>query len=782
MKFTRSWLQQYLTTNADNDTIAKTLTAIGLEVESVTPLGAGLESFTVARIEATEPHPNAEKLQVCRVATHTGERQIVCGAPNARAGMHVALADIGDVIPANRMVIKPAKIRGVESAGMLCSRDELGLGGDDQGIMELPPETLVGQKLIEALGLDDVLFDIAITPNRGDCLGVYGIARDLAAAGLGTLAPLLPAHIPDAGEGWPVALHTSDCPHFVAYTIKGVQNGESPEWLKARLRSVGLNPISALVDITNYFTIAYGRPLHVYDAAKLSGAIQVRHSQAGETLEALNDRDYTLPEGLCVIADDNGVLGLGGVIGGRPSGCDETTTDVVLEAAWFDPVAVARTGQHTMIDSDARHRFERQVDPSGTAPFAARAAAMITELCGGEITGVTQSGSAPDTATGIAYDPATLKTLCGVSVPAEEQRESLIALGCSVNHDWTVTPPPWRPDLTIPADICEEVLRLKGYDVLPEAPLPVSEILPVIHQLDDKARHPLLARGLDEAVHYAFTAANHASLFADEAELVQVANPISRELDVMRPHLFTQLLPAIQRNQDRGHTDLGLFELGTVFEGVAPEAQPLSAAAVRTGETPMHWQHRARGLDFYDMKADLIALLRALGVAVDAVTLSREVPGWYHPGKAARLSLGPKQVLGYVGELHPAILRHFDISTPVLGFECPLGRLPLKHKQKRPSAYRVSEYQTSRRDFAFVVDDDVPAGALRQAISKADKTLIRDVQLFDVYQGQHMERGKKSLAFAVTLQAKDRTLSEEDLSRVGEAVIAAANKQGAELR
>ncbi len=781
MKFTLSWLKEHLQTEATVEAIAETLTAIGLEIESVTALSAGLEPFTVAEILATEPHPDADKLQVCRVATHTGERQIVCGAPNARAGIKVILADIGDVIPTNGMKIKPAKIRGVESAGMLCSAQELGLGDDHAGIMELPQDVAVGDKAIDALHLNDTLFDIAITPNRGDCLGVYGVARDLAAAGFGTLITTSAPELP-SGTSVPVTLDTPDCAHFVACSIQGVKNAESPDWLQQCLLSVGLRPISTLVDITNYFTITYGRPLHVYDADRLSGGITVRPSQKGEMLDALNDKTYTLPEGLCVIADDADVLGLGGVIGGVPSGCTETTTNVILEAAWFDPVAIARTGQALMIDSDARHRFERSVDPTGTEPYAAMAAQMIVELCGGTLEGTTIAGAAPSLSRDIAYTPSTVQAMLGLDVPEDTQRQLLESLGCTVTSDWQVNTPNWRPDIEGVADLVEEIARLHGYDTIPEIPLTTADIRKAELSAEEKTANILRARGIDEAIHFAFTAESFAQAFANDAPLIQVKNPISSELSVMRPHLMADLLPALQRNQHRGHKDISLFEIGAVFHGITPDQQPVRAAGIRAGATPMHWHEPSKAYDLYDAKADLMAVLETLGIATDALMINREVPGWYHPGKSARLSLGPKTTLGYFGELHPAVLRQFDVEGSVCGFECWLDQLPTKKKAKRPAAYRAREFQASRRDFAFITDTGLDAGTLRQALLKSDKTLIRDVTLFDVYEGKHMEPGKKSLAYAVTLQADDRTLSEEDITGVSDAIIAAAEKQGAVLR
>ena len=784
MKFTQSWLKEHLLTDASADIIAETLTRIGIEVESLEPLGAGLASFTVAEILETSPHPDAEKLRVCQVDTHSGVRQIVCGAPNARTGIKVILADIGDIIPANGMVIKAAKIRGVESNGMLCSATELGIGSDDSGIMELPLTTPTGSKAVAALGLDDTLFDVSITPNRGDCLGVYGLARDLAAAGLGTLIqPVRPPLKTDGLKNFPVTLLTPDCRHFIGYRIDGVVNAPSPAWLVRLLESVGLRSISALVDITNYFTITYGRPLHVYDADTLHGGITVRGSSDGELFEALNDKTYRLAEGLCVIADDENVLGLGGIMGGKPSGCTLTTRSVLLEAAWFEPVAIAHAGRATHIDSDARYRFERGVDPEGTALYAVMAAQMILDLCGGSMTAYGEAGAPPVISRTIPFNPDSVRLRTGMEAGEGEQRKLLQAIGCVISQDWQVTTPSWRPDMEGSADVCEEIARLKGYDTLPEVSLPLPHRFALTSATaQEKALNALLERGMDEVVHFAFTSKTYAEAFQTGKPLIEVANPISADLNVMRPHLLVDLLGAVNRNLARGASHLSFMEAGAVFFGLNPEDQPVRIAGIRTGSSPMHWQQKSGQPTIYDVKSDVEAVLEALSINVDSLMLSREVPEWYHPGKAGRLSLGPKNTLAYFGEIHPAILRIFDIQQPVMGFECWLDALTAKQKQKRAEAFRINEFQASRRDFAFVVDATAAAGEIVSAVAKADKALIKNVVLFDVYEGAHLPAGKKSLAFAVTLQADDRTLTDEELNAVSSAIIKAAQGKGATLR
>jgi phenylalanyl-tRNA synthetase beta chain len=828
MKFTLSWLKEFLHTDASVEHISRTLTAIGLEVEAVEDRGAELAAFTVAEILSAEKHPDADKLKICQVKTHSDTRQIVCGAPNARAGIKVALADIGAIIPNGGFEIKKSKIRGVESNGMLCSARELNLGEDHAGIMELPVSAPVGQSIVEVLGLNDVLFEIAITPNRGDCLGVYGVARDLAAAGIGTLRSL-PLHaegdlegggthaqlaladekgtptsmgkgtptqpspassggLMDAGRG--IRLETPDCPMFVGRLIAGVKNGPSPEWLQQRLKSVGLRPISALVDITNYFTIAYGRPLHVFDADTLKGDIRARASVAGETLEALNDKSYTLPEGLCVIADDSGVLGLGGVVGGTPSGCTEATTNVFLECAWFEPDAIARSGRALQVDSDARYRFERTVDPQFLLPAAELATRMIVDLCGGTPSARVIAGEPPALNQPITFETTDVLKLGGLDVPVAECERILSTLGCRIEktrvHQWTVTPPSWRPDLTMTADLVEEVLRIYGYDHLPETALPAAtaEGGEHFHAWQD-VRRLMAARGLRECHHFAFVTPMQAEQFrqVDEAQRVTILNPISAEEDTMRPSLLPGLMEAAKRNLGRAQEHLALGEVGVVFHGLAPEDQPMQAAGLRLGATAdKDWSRTGRSTDVFDVKADLMAVLESMGVDTRNVQLATDgLPAYYHPGKSGCLRLGPKQVLGWFGALHPRINRAWDIEPELFAFEALLANIPARKKKER-QALKLSEYQRSRRDFAFVVDAELPAAELLKAVSGADRQLVRDIALFDVYQGKGVPEGKKSMAISVSLQADDRTLTEADLTRVSDAIVQAAGRKGATLR
>lgn len=788
MKFTLSWLKEFLDTDATVEAIAEKLTAIGLEVESVENPAEALADFTVAEILAAERHPDADKLQVCKVMTHAGERQIVCGAPNARAGLKVVLADIGVTIPAGGFQIKKAKIRGVESNGMLCSAEELGLGKESAGIIELPADAQVGEAVAHALGLNDSVFDIAITPNRGDCLGVYGVARDLAAAGMGRLRPLNTEAVAGKGSaGRTIRLETPDCKLFVGRLIRNVKNMPSPEWLQQRLESVGLRPISALVDITNYMTMAYGRPMHVYDADALQGDIIVRASQDGEALEALNDKAYTLPEGLCVIADESRALGIGGVVGGVSSGVTEATKNVFLESAWFEPDAIARAGRALQIDSDARYRFERTVNPAFTQPGAEVATRMIMALCGGEASELVIAGHAPSFSRQILFSPQDVETLGGVAVSDEEASDILENLGCAIDmvaEGWTVTTPDFRPDIEARADLVEEIVRMKGYDAIAETPLPALRGVQEENSAYEKARavrRGLASQGLRECYHFAFGAREAAEKFAGDKPLVSVVNPISAELDTMRPSLLPALLQALRKGADRGVSSNGLFEVGAVFYGIQPEQQPSHAASVRMGHLPLHWSGKPRPWDVYDARRDLETMLSAAGFSARP-TIAASAPSWYHPGKSGALVLG-KTVLGYFGAMHPAIQRYFGLEQEVVACECFLDHLPAARRKTARAALKLSDFQPSARDFAFVVGREVQAEDVLSAVRGVEKQLIRDVTLFDVYEGKNIPEGKKSLALSVILQAEDRTLTDEEINRVSQAIILAAEKKcGAALR
>lgn len=797
MKFTLSWLKDHLDTDASLDSISKALTSGGLEVEGISDRSAELAPFTVAKILHAEKHPEADKLRVCKVLSNNGELQIVCGAPNARAGIHVALAQQGAVIPGNGMVIKKSKIRGVESNGMLCSADELALGGDSDGIIELPLTSQVGQPVAEVLGLNDPVIEIAITPNRADCLGVRGVARDLAAAGIGTLKPLAAPDFKGAFPS-PVSVSIADdaCLQFVGATVKGVTNGASPEWLKNRLAAIGQRSISALVDITNYMTFDLGRPLHVYDAKKLQGNLTVRKSKAGEAFKALNAVEYILPEGLCVIADNAGAQALGGVIGGSDTGCDEHTTEVFLEVALFAPVAVAKAGRAMQIDSDARYRFERGVDVAFLEEGAKHALALIAKLCGGEASTLTGAGTVPSWKRGIALKPERIESLGGVHVDNGKVLAILTQLGfaCEAQADgWNVTPPSWRADVEGEADLIEEILRIHGYDNIPATPLPKLPLIskPALNASQKRvhlAKRLLAERGMLEICSWSFLPEAQAKLFGGGDAKLKLLNPINAELDMMRPCLLPNLLEAAKKNAFRGFKTNSLFEVGLQFTDITPEGQRMVAASIHSGTVIESayknglFTQSSRAVDVFEAKADALALLSALGLQKCDIT--NAAPAWYHPGRSGALTLGGKIILGYFGELHPGLLPGFDLESPVVGFELFLDAIPLpRAKTKAKPALKTSDFQAVERDFAFIVDAKVTAAEIGKALGLADKQLITGIEIFDVYSGKGLDEGKKSVAVKVTLQAGDRTLTEADITGVSSAIVASAAKAfGGQLR
>ena len=793
MKFTLAWLKDHLDTTASLDDISKTLTAIGLEVESISNPAEALKPFIVAEILHAEKHPQADKLRVCKVNNGTEELQIVCGAPNARTGIKVALASIGVVVPANGMIIKKSAIRGVESNGMLCSATELTLGGDSEGIIELPSSAVVGGSIVDALGLNDPIIEIAITPNRGDCLGVRGIARDLAAAGIGTLKPLNMVSVNGTSDSTvKVELKIPKCPLFIGCTIKGVKNGASPKWMQQRLKAIGLRPISTLVDITNYINMEYGRPLHVYDAKKLSGNIHVRSAKDGETLSALNDKQYTLSEGMTVIADDSGAIGLGGIVGGTTTGCELDTTDVFLEAALFDPLNIAETGRKLQVNTDARYRFERSVDPEFVITGAELAVAMIQKLCGGESSNLVIAGSVPDTKRTIHFNPAKIATLGGLIADNDKAKNILLTLGFTLTHHedhWDVTPPSWRSDVHGEADIVEEILRIHSYDTVPSLPLPKPEgisksVISAFQKRVGIARRLLVARGMVECCTYSFLPHAQAELFGGGSEALQLKNPISEELSDMRPSLLPNLIAGANRNAARGYHNLALCEVGVQFENITPDGQKTVASGIRTGSNAEKNIYKSeRRVDVFDAKEDVFAILAALGLNPSKLQINTPAPGYYHPGRSGSIVLG-KTVIAHFGELHPSTLQAMDVKFPVVGFEVIISNLPaakVKASKAKP-ALVVSDFQSVERDFAFTLNDSVTASELIKAIESADKVLITDVSVFDVYQGKGVEDGKKSIAVSVRLQAMDRTLSEKELEDVSGKIITSAAKIGAILR
>ncbi len=801
MKFTLNWLKQPLDTNASADDIALRLTAIGHEVESVTDKGKLYAPFTIAQIRSTEKHPNADRLKVCKVWTGSEELQIVCGAPNAREGIKVVLSRPGDYIPGLDVTLKPSKIRDVESQGMMCSKRELLLSEEHEGIIELPDNAPVGGKFADYANLNDVLFDVAITPNRGDCASVYGIARDLAASGLGTLKSVPTDPVKGTFDSpISVATTTDACPHFAGRYIRGVKNGPSPEWLQQLLIGIGLRPISALVDITNFFTHDLARPLHVYDANKVKGTLTARAAKDGETLEALNGKTYTLNASMCVIADDTGPLGVGGVIGGTYSGCEETTTDVFLESAWFDPNAIARTGRALECVSDARYRFERGVDPDFTAPAIELATKMIIEMCGGTASNVVIAGKPISQNKVISYDPKLALNYGGIDIPADKQKDLLQKLGAKVEDKggvFTVTTPSWRPDWQGAPDCVEEVLRLVGYDSIPALPLPPRDMVapykPIatlnkLQALALQAKRGLATIGYQETITWSFLSEKAAALYGPVNKALVLTNPISVELSVMRPSILPNLLMAAAKNAARGFDSGALFELGPVFNGVEADQQPVNLTGLRFGTNgPRHWRKASANVDAFDVKGDVFALLDAIGFPTATLKLQDipSEPSIYHPGQSGQLNLGKDRIARF-GVVHPAVCDVMDVKVAVAAFEIDWNNVCALMGRKKDTAARpvleLPDLQPVTRDFAFLADQSLGANSLMVAIAAVDKALITNVSVFDVYMGKGVPEGQKSIAVEVTLQPRAATLTEEEIVKISTGVTAAAEKLGAKIR
>ena len=803
MKFTLAWLKEHLETDASLEEILDKLTLIGLEVEDVSDPASALEGFVVAEVLSAERHPDADKLQVCRVNTGTDEVQVVCGAPNARAGMKGVFAPAGAYVPGIDLKLKKTKIRGVESNGMLCSERELRLSDEHTGIIDLPEDAKVGAAAVEALALGDPVIDIAITPNRPDCLGVRGVARDLAAAGMGTLKDD-PVKALKGSFASPVAIElrfdaeTADaCPVFAGRLVKGVDNGRSPDWLQQRLTAIGLRPINALVDITNYISYDRGRPLHVYDADKLSDTVCARLGKKGESFTALDGNDYKVDENMCVIADDARVLGLGGVMGGEETGCTETTKNVLIESACFSPLRTAATGRTLNILSDARYRFERGVDPAFVLPGLEMASAMVQEFCGGEVSEVTLAGEPPEPNLIIDFDMAEVARLTGLELPAKRIKDVLVALGFWLSGRgpvYKVAVPSWRPDVHQPADLVEEVIRIVGVDQVVSEPLTRSDGIarPVLTDSQvrvRRARRALAGRGMVEAVTWSFVQRAEARAFGGGGDALELDNPISSELSSMRPSLLAGLTAALQRNRDRGRADCALFEVGQAYRGDKPEDQYIAAAGVRGGSARLtgagrHWSASAQQASVFDAKADAFALLAAVGFDPDRAQIDRDVPDWFHPGRSGVLKLGPKLVLGAFGELHPRTLRALGLDGPVAAFEFDLSSLPAqRRKTTTRAALEQSDLLSVSRDFAFLLDQGVAAGEVVRAAVEADKDLIERVTVFDVFEGTSVAPGKKSLAIEVTLQPRDKTLTDPEIEAVSEKIVGAVIKAtGGELR
>lgn len=817
MKFTLSWLKTHLETDASLQQITDTLTRIGLELEGVENRGAALAEFRIAHVVEAVQHPNADRLRACKVDAGQGIISIVCGAPNARTGMKAVLAMPGAYIPGTGITLKVGEIRGVKSEGMMLSAREMGLGDDHAGIIELPADAPVGESYAAWAGLDDPVIEISVTPNRGDCFSVRGVARDLAAAGIGTLRPFNPPAIPpvfDGGPRWQIEF-PDVCPWILGRTIRGVKNSPSPKWLQDRLVQIGLRPINALVDVTNFFTFDLGRPLHVFDIGKLTGDILTLRRGAGETLLALNGKEYVLDPEDCAICDAAGVQSIAGVIGGEATGCDETTTAVFLECAYFDPIRIALTGRRHQIVSDARQRFERGIDPELMPASVEAATALIQQLCGGEAGMVVSAGAEPAWRRDATMRFERIASFGGSDIPADEAVASLERLGFGVKRrdaeSVTVSVPSWRNDIAArieldqapdlePAraakaaegcaaveaenDLIEEVLRLRGLDAVPpvslprESPVPAATLTPR-QARSALARRTLAASGLVECVTFSFMARDDAAWFGATPDALRLSNPIASDLDQMRPTPLATLALAAKRNAARGYADVSLFEIGPAFAVDAPDGQRLVAAGLRAGSTSRSWIAPQRAVDVMDAKADLWALAGAVGVPLEALQVTTDVPSFLHPGRAGIVRQGPKNPIGLFGEVHPRLVKALDLPGPMVVFELDLDAVA-DPKRRKKGAPDLPAFQPVRRDFAFVVDPEVTADSVLRAAKGAERHLITGVLLFDVYP---MEDGRNSLGIEVTFQPREKTLTDAELEAASQKVIAAVAKAtGATLR
>jgi phenylalanyl-tRNA synthetase beta chain len=798
MKFTLAWLKEHLDTDRSLDEIAEKLTMIGLEVERVEDKGKLLAPFIIARVIEAKQHPNADRLRVCMVDVGDGKPiQVVCGAPNARAGMKGVFVPPGAYIPGKNMTLAVGTIRGIESRGMLVSEFELQISDDHQGIIELPDDAPVGANYAQWAGLDDPMIELNLTPNRADCTGVHGIARDLAAADMGQFKDA--AVKPIKGE-FPCPLKMtldfgatpSLCPAFALRLVRGVKNGPAPAWLQRRLAAIGLRPINALVDITNFITYDRGRPLHVFDAAKVRGHLVVRRARAGETLLALDGKTYALDETMCVIADDEGVESISGIMGGETTGCSESTTDVLVESALWEPLNIAQTGRKLGINSDARYRFERGVDPAFMLPGLELATRMVLDLCGGTPSDVTVAGSAEAPERVIDFPLSEIERLIGLAVPLSEVRRVLVHLGFFVagqGERVKTAVPSWRSDVEGKADIVEEVVRILGVERVPSTPFdrgeaPRKPVLTAIQLRTRKARRALAARNLVEAVTWSFIDKKQAELFGGGSAALALANPIAADLSDMRPSLIPGLVAAAQKNADRGFPDVGLFEVGQVFRGDAPADQLTAAAGVRRALAKpsgigRHWTKRDGEVDGFDAKADALAVLAAAGTQAQALQIVPGGPPWFHPGRSGTIRIGPQNLLGHFGELHPSALEALDAEGPLVAFEVILERIPepkARATRAKP-ALELSPFQPVVRDFAFVVERSVKAADIVRAASSVDRKLIAGVSVFDVYEGAGIAPVKKSIAIAVTLQPRERTMTDAEIEALAAKIVAEVGKR-----
>ncbi|MDR7143710.1 phenylalanine--tRNA ligase subunit beta [Rhizobium sp. BE258] len=803
MKFTLSWLKDHLDTDATLDEICARLTEIGLEVEDVDDKAA-YKPFVIARVLSAEKHPEADRLKVLSVDAGPDVNggkplQIVCGAPNARAGLVGALAQPGDYVPGIDVTLGVGKIRGVESHGMMCSEKELNMSDSHDGIIDLPADAPVGTSFAAYAHLDDPMIEINLTPNRPDCTSIYGIARDLAASGLGTLKTRpAPSFAVEGETPVKVTLDLDDeklCPGFGLRIVRGIKNGPSPKWMQQRLLAIGLRPINALVDITNYMTFDQGRPMHVFDAAKVKGNLTVRRAKDGETVLALDQREYKLGANNVVIADDNGVESIGGIMGGEHSGCDENTVDVLIESALWDPMNIAKSGRGLGIITDARYRFERGVDPEYMIPGLERTTELVLELCGGKPAKAEVVGYKGYQARIVDFPYSEVKRLTGLEVSTDESNAILGRLGFNVSGSGervSVAVPSWRPDVDGKADLVEEVMRIHGVDKIKPAPLEShaavnGKILTTLQIRTRTAKRALASRGMLEAVTWSFIPEDQAKLFGGGSPALKLANPIAAEMSDMRPSLLPGLLTAAQRNADKGNGDVAIFEVSGTYESDRPEGQRRVAGGIRRGTATMAgagrmWSNAAKGggkpADVFDAKADALAVIEACGLPMGNIQIEQGGPEWYHPGRSGTIKMGPKVVLGYFGEFHPSTLEALDVSGALCGFEVYVDAMPEPKKKatRTKPALELSAFQTVKRDFAFVVDKTVEASAILKAASGVDRKLITGVNVFDIFEGASLGEGKKSVAIEVQIQPVERTLTDEDFEALTQKIIASVTK------
>ena len=810
MKFTLSWLKDHLDTEASLADLRQMLDQIGIEVEGIEDAAEKLSAFTIARVVEAKQHPNADKLRVLQVEIAKGKPtvEVVCGAPNAKAGLVGVFAPLGAYIPGTKLTLEKKPVRGVVSNGMMLSEREMELSEAHDGIVELDAKLAerVGQKYADVLGMADPVIEVKLTPNRPDCTGVRGIARDLAAAGLGTLKPEKKLGVVEGKFDCPVEIKldfppeaASACSCFAGRYVKGIKNGQSPAWMQTRLKAVGQRPINAVVDVTNYISIDRGRPLHVYDADKLTGPIRARLGKDGESFLGLNKETYAVDDTMCVIADDARVLGFGGILGGEDTGCTEATTNILIECAYFDPLRTATTGRKANIQTDARYRFERGVDPAFIEPGLDLATQMMLDVAGGTPSKRRVAGKPPVKPLSMNFAFDRVKRLMGVAQSETEMRKTLEALGFTFEGKgpaYKVTAPSWRPDISGPADLVEEIARIAGLQNVPSAPLPrldggvTRATLTPLQKRVRRSRRLLATRGMIEAITWSFIDKGHATHFGGGADALDLANPISSEMTTMRPSLLPGLLLAAARNRNRGFEDAALFEVGQAYRGDKPDEQLTAASGVRVGAAKLagagrHWRDPSTAADVFDVKADALAVLAALGVDGSKAQITRDAPPWFHPGRSATLRLGPKLVLAHFGELHPATLKLLDIAGSASAFEVFISDLPAeKRKASRAKPpLDASDLNPLTRDFAFIVDETVAAADVVKAAAGADKALVRDVAVFDVYQGKGVPDGKKSLAIAVTLQPKDATFKEAEIDALAGKIVAEVKRAtGGDIR